>query len=82
LNIVSINISMFYSSYFYSVVLKLSWGYCQKAIKGEVESAAQKIIEEYSMSGGYYWNGAVYRECSELFSCDYSEDIDAIKLVV
>ena len=49
---------------------------------GEVESAAQKIIEEYSVSGRYYWNGPVYRESRELFSCDYSDAIDAIKLAV
>ena len=49
---------------------------------GEVESAAQKIIEEYSVSGRYYWNGPVYRESRELFSCDYSYAINAIKLVV
>ncbi len=49
---------------------------------GEVESAAQKVIEEYSVSGRYYWNGPVYRESRELFSCDYSDAIDAIKLVV
>ena len=49
---------------------------------GEVESAAQKIIEEYSVQGIYYWNGSVLRECSELFSCDYSIAIEAIEFVV
>jgi hypothetical protein len=49
---------------------------------GEVESAAQKIIEEYSVQGIYYWNGDVYRECSELFNCDYSVAIEAIEFVV
>ncbi len=49
---------------------------------GEDESAAQKIIEKYSVQGIYYLNGDVYRECSELFNCDYNDAIDAINFIV